>query len=151
MSRAMLLHADLSPLFWPFAISTAVYLKNRLPHLALPSGVTSYECWFYSKPDLSHLRSFSAHCFSRINTPNSKLQARGEAGRFLGYALESKAYIFWHTETQSVKIRRNLAFHGPPTARINHGGGGKLDLYQNSWNVPGTKASSCVQNDCLTS
>jgi hypothetical protein len=91
MARAMLLDSELSAFFWPFAITTAVYLKNRLPHSALPPHTTPYERWFGSKPDLSNIRPFGAHCTSRIaNTPASKLQPRGETGRFLGYALESK-------------------------------------------------------------
>ena len=147
MARAMLLDADLSSFFWPFAITTAVYLKNRLPHSALPSHVTPYERWFGSKPDLSHLRPFGAFCSSRIvNTPTSKLQPRGEAGRLLGYALESKAYLFWHTATRSVKVRRDLAFHGPPSPRIGQRGV-ELDVYQDIWNSKLSEHSEHIENE----
>ena len=39
---------------WGEATSTAVYLKNRLPHAALPTNITPYEALFKHK-DLSLL------------------------------------------------------------------------------------------------
>jgi hypothetical protein len=109
--------------FWPFAIMAAVHIKNRVPHSALPTDVTPFKCWNGYKPDVSHIRPFGAHCTARIVNPQlGKFEPRGEAGRFLGYAAESKGYLFWHTASRTVKVRRDLVFHGPPSPTIGQGG-----------------------------
>jgi Integrase core domain. len=123
MARAMLLDADLHDWFWPFAVLCAVYIKNRVPHSALPTNVTPFERWVLHKPNISHMRPFGSHCTSRVvNEKFKKLELRGETGRFLGYAPESKGYLFWHTASRTVKIRRDLVFHGPPSPTIGQGG-----------------------------
>jgi hypothetical protein len=123
MARAMLLDADLHDYFWPFAIMAAVYIKNRVPHAALPPDVTPFERWHGHKPDIRSMRPFGAHCMARIVNPKlGKLDPRGETGRFLGYASESKGYLFWHTASRTVKVRRDLVFHGPPLQPIGQGG-----------------------------
>jgi transposase InsO family protein len=98
MVRALLIDADLSYWFWPFAVQTAVHIKNRVPHSSLPPHTTPFQLWHQRKPNLSHLRLFGAHCTSRIlPTPQSKFAPRGEAGRFLGYATDAKGYLIWVT------------------------------------------------------
>jgi transposase InsO family protein len=49
MAQAMLLDARLSTWFWPFAIQTAVHIKNRVPHSNLPPHVTPFELWYIRK------------------------------------------------------------------------------------------------------
>ena len=120
MARAMLLDAQLSPWFWPFAIETAVHLKNRVPHSLLPPHKTPFEYWFNYKPNLSHLRLFGSPCTSRILSNSlSKFEARGESARFLGYAKNAKGYVLWIPGADgrggSVKIRRDVSFHGLPS------------------------------------
>ena len=120
MARAMLLDADLSNWFWPFAIQTAVHIKNRVPHSILPPHTTPFQLWYNRKPDLSYLRLFGSHCTSRIlPTPPSKFQARGEPARFLGYARDAKGYSIWvpgpNGRGGSLKIRRDVLFHGFPS------------------------------------
>lgn len=122
MSRAMLLDADLSSWFWPFAVQTAVHIRNRLPHKSLPDSITPYQRWFNSRPNISYFRPFGAHCTARILTHTSKFDPRGELGRFLGYARNAKGYLFWHVASRSVKVRRDLVFHGPPTLPLGRGG-----------------------------
>jgi hypothetical protein len=116
----MLLDADLSNWFWPFAIQTAVHIKNRVPHSILPPHTTPFQLWYNRKPDLSYLRLFGSHCTSRIlPTPPSKFQARGEPARFLGYARDAKGYSIWvpgpNGRGGSLKIRRDVLFHGFPS------------------------------------
>jgi len=98
LARAMLLDADLHEFFWPFAVLAAAHIKNRVPHAALPPHTTPYEKWFGHRPNIDHLRPFGAHCTARIVNPTlGKFESRGETGRFLGYAEESKGYLFWHS------------------------------------------------------
>lgn len=55
---------------WGEATSTAIYIKNRLPHAALSKqeAITPYEALMGQKPSISHLQPFGALCY----TPYSK-------------------------------------------------------------------------------
>jgi hypothetical protein len=123
MIRAMLLDANLHDYFWIFAALVAVHIKNRVPHSALPPDITPFERWLKHKPSIAHLRPFGAYCTSRLVNPDNltKFEPRGEHGRFLGYAADAKGYLFWHTESRSVKVRRDLTFHNPPKPTLGHG------------------------------
>lgn len=118
MTRAMLLDADLSDYFWPLAALSAVHIKNRVPHKALPPKKTPFEVWFGTKPDLSHLRPFGSKVTSRkLNSDKlQKFTARGQSGRFVGYARDSRGYLVWFPDSRTVLVRRDLIFHGMPSA-----------------------------------
>jgi len=116
MARAMIIDAHLAEWFWTFAIQSAVHIKNRVPHSALPNFQTPFELWFHYKPNLSHLRLFGAHCTARITPPSgTKLSPRGEHGRHLGYAKDTRGYIIWIPNQNgpggTAKIRRDVKFH----------------------------------------
>jgi hypothetical protein len=119
MARAMLLDANLRDFFWPFAVSAATHIKQRVPHSALPSGLTPFHLWFNRRPDISHLRPFGVTCTARVlATHLSKFEPRGETGRFLGYATDAKGYLIWVPNPTgsggSVKVRRDVIFHDFP-------------------------------------
>jgi hypothetical protein len=119
MARAMLIDADLSDYFWPFATQAAVHIKNRTPHTALPPDHTPFQFWHHYKPNLSHLRLFGSPCTSRVlSNTLSKFDARGESGRFLGYPKDAKGYLLWipapNGRGGSVKTRRDVTFHDLP-------------------------------------
>jgi len=121
MTRALLIDADLSDWFWPFAIQTAVHIKNRVPHSSLPPHKTPFELWYGYKPNLSHIRPFGSHCTARIiSNTLSKFDPRGEPGRLLGYAKDAKGYLIWvpgpHGRGGVVKTRRDVIFHDFPSA-----------------------------------
>ena len=121
MARALLLDANLTEWFWPFAILTAVHLKNRVPHSNLPPAKTPFEFWHQYKPNLSHLRPFGAPCTSRIlSNTLSKFDPRGESGRFLGYARDAKGYHIWVPNLTgrggTLKTRRDVIFHDFPSS-----------------------------------
>ena len=54
MTRCMMATAVVPKQFWPFALSTAIYLKNRSIHAT--QGKTPFEMFHGSKPDFSHLQ-----------------------------------------------------------------------------------------------
>jgi hypothetical protein len=66
MTRALLIDADLSSWFWPFAIQTAVHLKNRMPHSSLPPHKTPFKLWHGYQPNLSYIRPFGSPCTAHI-------------------------------------------------------------------------------------
>ena len=120
MARAMLIDANLSDYFWPFATQAAIHIKNRVPHSALPPDKTPFELWHRYKPNLGHLRLFGAPCTSRIlSSAPSKFSPRGETGRFLGYAKDAKGYLVWIPNPTSrggtVKTRRDVIVHDLPS------------------------------------
>ena len=69
--------------------ATAVYIKNRLPHSALPTQQTPYEALKGEKPSIKHLQPFGRKCYVHIpeeaRPSGSKLLPRAIEGRFLGY------------------------------------------------------------------
>ena len=119
MSRAMLLDGDMSDFFWPFAALTAVHIKVRVPHSAIPSEKTPFELIMHKKPDLSHLRPFGCLVTSRRLNSNTltKFEPRGKEGRFLGYAQDSKGYLIWFPVSRTVLVRCDVIFHGLPDVK----------------------------------
>ena len=119
-ARALLLNAGLTEWYWPFAILTAIHLKNRIPHSNLPAHKTPFEYWYQYKPNLSHLCLFGTPCTARIifNTL-SKFNPHSESGRFLGYAQDAKGYLVWVPNPSgpggTVKTRRDVVFHDFPS------------------------------------
>jgi hypothetical protein len=121
MARAMLIDANLRDFFWPFAISTAVHIKQRVPHASLPTHLTPFQLWFGHRPNLSHLRPFGCKCTARIlSTQLSKFEPRGETGIFFGYATDAKGYLIWVPNVNgpggTVKTRRDVVFHDFPNS-----------------------------------
>ena len=119
MAQAMLLDANLSSWFWPFAVQTAVHIKNRVPHSNLPPHTTPYELWYGEKPNLGYFCVFGTHCTSHLLSNSlTKFEPRGESGHFLRYATDSKGYIVWTPSANgqggSIKIRRDIRFHYLP-------------------------------------
>ena len=63
--RAMLADARLPHRFWAEALSTAVYLRNRSPTMAV-KGMTPFEAWTGEKPNVEHLRVFGCAAYAHV-------------------------------------------------------------------------------------
>ena len=90
MTRCMLATIGVPKLFWPFALSTTIYLKNGSIHSA--HGKTLFEMLHGCKLDFSHHHVFVCQSFMLNEvrkTPDSKA---GEA-ILLRYSGNSKAYV----------------------------------------------------------
>ena len=104
--RCMMATAGAAKQFWPFALSTAFYLKNRSIHSA--HGKTQFEMFHGSKPkpDLSHLHVFGCQSFV-LNDFMKKLDSKAREAILLGYSGISKAYVVASTdgsETRAPKV-----------------------------------------------
>ena len=53
MMQCMLFSAELNSAYWSYALTMAVYIKNRLPHSAL--STTPFQAFTCRRPDLSQL------------------------------------------------------------------------------------------------
>ncbi len=127
MTRALLLDGDIADYFWPFAAQSAVHIKVRVPHSAIEPDKTPFELIMGKKPDLSHLRPFGCVVTARrLNSDSlAKFQPRGEEGRFMGYARDSKGYLIWFPSSRSVLVRRDVIFHDVdkiPELTVNRSG-----------------------------
>ena len=113
MTRCMTATAGVPKQFWSFALSTAIYLKNRSIHSA--HGKTPFEMFHGRKPDLSHLHVFGCQSFV-LNEVRKKLDSKARKAILLGYSGNSKAYVVASTdgsETRAPKVwvSRNVNFN----------------------------------------
>nr|KYP59279.1 Retrovirus-related Pol polyprotein from transposon TNT 1-94 [Cajanus cajan] len=89
-------HASLPLQFWDFALTTAVYLINRLPSAALNFDVP-FTILFSKSPDYKFLRTFGCACFPFLRPYAShKLHFR------------SQECFFWDTQTLTKVINVSL-------------------------------------------
>lgn len=118
MMRAMLVDGNLPHWFWPLAAHACVHIKNRVPHSSLPQTTTPFETILKRRADLSHIRPFGALVTSRRmdSTDINKASQRGEEGRFVGYARDSKGYLIYFPASRAVRARRDVEFHGFPVS-----------------------------------
>ena len=111
MVRSMMHHMNVPKMFWAEAMSTAVYIRNRVTSRSLPSNMTPHHIWMKKTPTVAHLRVFGCKCWYTIpNEKVKKLDVRGKSAIFVGYAENSKAYKLIDKETVKVVVSRDVTF-----------------------------------------
>ena len=113
MARCMMATAGVPKQLWPYALSTAVYLKNRSIHSA--HNRTPFEMFHGMKPDISQLHIFGCKAFV-LNEVRKKLDSKAREAVLLGYSHNSKTYVVASTdatETRAPRIwtSRNVTFN----------------------------------------
>ena len=97
---------------WAEAISTAVYLRNRMPTRAIKENTTPYELWCGRKPNVRHLLVFGCMAYAHIpDSERQKLDKKVKKLRFVGYSRTSKGYRLFDETKQKVIIRRDVKFN----------------------------------------
>ena len=110
-TRSILLSKNVNKEFWAEALSTAVYIRNRVTTRSLPLNVTPYHLWNGEAPNISHLRIFGAKCWYVIpKSKVKKLDARSREAMMVGYALNSKGYKLWDADKGKFIISRDVTF-----------------------------------------
>ena len=108
MARCMIFEKNLPKSFWAEAVSTAVYLQNRLPTKAV-QGMTPIEAWGGIKPSIKHLRVFGSLCYTHVpDVKRSKLDEKAEKGILIGYSSQSKGYKVYNINSEKVFISRDV-------------------------------------------
>ena len=83
--RSMIAQARLPKMYWAGAISTAVYVRNRMSATAIKGNTTPYERWYERKPNVSHFRVFGCTAFAHVpDSKRQKLDKKAERLRFVG-------------------------------------------------------------------
>lgn len=101
MVRSMLKQNNVSKCFWPDAVVTATYIKNRLTCSGLFADKTPYEIWHGTKPDVSHFRVIGTKCLYHIRKEEcKKLGDRAHCAITIGYSPDKKDYKLWMKPTK---------------------------------------------------
>lgn len=91
--RSIMHHKGVAKKIWAEALSTAVYVRNRVTSPSLPADTTPHQIWVGTTPNVSHMRVFVSKCWYEI--PRSwvkKLDACSKEAMMVGYAAQRKGY-----------------------------------------------------------
>ena len=111
-AQSMIAQARLPKMYWAEAISTAVYVRNRMPTTAIKGNTTPYERWYERKPNVSHLRVFGCMAFAHgPDSKRQKLDKKAERLRFVGYCRTSKGYRLFDEIKRKMVVRRDVEFN----------------------------------------
>ncbi|KAG8473450.1 hypothetical protein CXB51_035780 [Gossypium anomalum] len=105
--RCMLSNSNLPKSFWAEAASTACFLINRSPSVAIKKK-TPQEVWSGNPANYFDLKIFGCPAYVHVN--NGKLEPRSIKCVFLGYKAGVKGYKLWCPENRKVVISRDVVF-----------------------------------------
>ena len=110
MARCLLIQANLSKEFWPYAVQAAAYIRNRCYNNRIQQ--TPYFAFSGRKPNVANMRVFGAECYA-YKQEKSKLDSRCTKGIFFGYDKGSPAYLVYIPETGKVMKHGVVKFAKP--------------------------------------
>ena len=118
-ARCMLQESKLPKKYWPYAVTSAVYVVNRSPSSGL--DVTPLEKFSDQRPDLRNMRVFGSTCYARYPVEHSggrhKLDPRASKCRFLTYGSGGGTYYVM-AENGKIFLSRNVKFDETDTGEI---------------------------------
>jgi len=110
MALSQLCHAELPRRFWADAVSTACYIRNRLP--VCPLNISPYERWHDKKPNVKHMRVFVCVAYAlKPDSERSKMDPKSEKLKFIGYPSNVKGYRLYDEKKRRVIVRRDVIFN----------------------------------------
>lgn len=112
MATSMLHHAKLPLVFWPEAVLTAIYIRNRCITSGNKLNKTPEEIWSGSKPNIEHLKVFGCNAYVHVQKDDrdNKFSRKAKPGIFLGYDSEKLGYRVFNLENNSVIVSRDVQF-----------------------------------------
>ena len=109
-ARTMLNKAKLPMYFWAEAVNTTCYTQNRTL-IKKDHNKTSYEVMSNKKPTVKYFHVFGAKCFTlKDDEQLGKFESKAHEGIFLGYLLESKAYMVYVIDHKKFIESINVTF-----------------------------------------
>lgn len=110
VARTLLLESSVPPQFWVEALSTAVYLINRLPSQTL-SLESPYFRLYHQHPPCRHLQTFSCVCFLHLHPLEChKLSTQFVKCAFMGYSPNHKGFVCYDSSSKKFRVSRNVVF-----------------------------------------
>ena len=111
MARTMLAHKNVSHSLWAKAVSTAVHILNRAPTSSVFAGMTPFEAYFGSKPDVSYFCVFGCDAYAHIpKVQRGKFDEKSKKLMFIGYNLVSTGYRLFDPDTETINVSRDVVF-----------------------------------------
>ena len=110
MAQSMMKAKGMPARFWGEAVTTTVFILNRVPTKAL-MGKMSFKAWYGHKPSVSFLRTFSCIGHVRKTKPVlTKMEDRSTPMMILGYEEGTKAYQLCDPREGKVVVSRDVMF-----------------------------------------
>ena len=110
MARTLFSVANISIMYWCFAVIYAVYIINWLPTYTLELK-TPFEAYTGNKPSIAHLQIFS--CKAYVHVPQEKHQKLNKKTLeciYLGYSEHKKAFVLLHHSSGCIIESRDMHF-----------------------------------------
>ncbi|GJV53652.1 retrovirus-related pol polyprotein from transposon TNT 1-94 [Tanacetum coccineum] len=109
-ARTMLADSKLPTTFWAKAVNTACYVQNRVL-VTKPHNKTPYELFLGRKPTLGFMKPFG-YLVIILNTIDhlGKFDGKADEGFFVGYSINSKAFIVFNSRTRIVEENLHVQF-----------------------------------------
>jgi len=115
----VMLHAKHLPYrFWAEAMNTTCHIHNRV---TLRSGTTTtlYEFWKGRKPTVKYFHVFGSKCYILSDRDyRRKMDSKSDAGIFLGYSTNNRAYRVFNSKTETVMVSINVVIDDVPKERV---------------------------------
>jgi hypothetical protein len=106
--------------FWREAISTVVYILNRV-HLKINSNKNPYELWFGRAPSVKYFKVFGSKFYiKRLDENLGKFDVRSNEGIFLGYSSTKKPYRCYNLILHKIIESADVKVDDLKTIRIKH-------------------------------
>jgi transposase InsO family protein len=110
VTRTLLLDSSVPSKFWVEALSTAIYLINRLPSQVLNFDSPYYRL-YHEAPSYSDLHTFGCVCFVHLpSNERHKLSAQSVKCAFLGYSISHKGFVCYDLSCSKFRVSRNVVF-----------------------------------------
>ncbi|CAN1141195.1 Retrovirus-related Pol polyprotein from transposon TNT 1-94 [Linum perenne] len=124
LARALLLHSQVPPHFWPEVAHTVVYLINRQVTSTIQDQ-SPYFALYGKQPDYKRLKVFGCTCLVLLpRHERSKLTSKVARCAFLGYSDVHKGYVCYDSHARRIRIAHHVYFlentmHYPTKAMDN--------------------------------
>jgi len=110
VTRSLLLQASVPPRFWVEALSTIVFLINRLPSIVIDFDSPFFRL-FKVQPDYSDLHTFGCVCFVHLPSfERHKLGPQSVPCAFMEYNNSHKGFVCYDVSNRRFEFRRMLHF-----------------------------------------
>ena len=103
--------AKLPKMFWVQAMSTAVRVRNLCPTTSNEKHLSPKEMHYGQPSKVSSLRVFVCLAFYLDRGNRRKLDPKGKKSKFVGFDVESKAYLLMDLDTRRVVRARSVTFN----------------------------------------